>query len=146
MEQFGSHWTGFFEIWYLRVFFRKSTKIRVRLKSRENVWCWLNSARSEKSHENVWCWLNSARSEKSHENVWCWLNSARSEKCFRQKIKTRVLFQFFSSEIRAVYEIMWERTQNALFHFHYTSGYANAPKCYDIRTLRVLLLCDFSWN
>ena len=31
MEQLGSHWTDFNDIWYLRIFWKSSEKIQVRL-------------------------------------------------------------------------------------------------------------------
>jgi len=36
MEQLGSHWTDFHEIWYLRIFKKSVEKIRVSLKSGKN--------------------------------------------------------------------------------------------------------------
>jgi hypothetical protein len=36
MEQFGSHWTDFREIWYLSIFRKSVEKIQVSLKSVEN--------------------------------------------------------------------------------------------------------------
>jgi len=38
MEQFGTNWTDFYEIWYLRIFRKKKTveKIEVTLKSVKN--------------------------------------------------------------------------------------------------------------
>jgi hypothetical protein len=36
MEQLGSHWTDFYEIWYLRIFKKIVKKIKVLLKSDKN--------------------------------------------------------------------------------------------------------------
>jgi hypothetical protein len=39
MEQLGSHWKSFREIWYLRIFRKPVEKTRVSLKPYKNKWC-----------------------------------------------------------------------------------------------------------
>jgi hypothetical protein len=36
MEQIGSHWTDFYEIWYLSIFLKRVEEIQVLLKSDKN--------------------------------------------------------------------------------------------------------------
>jgi len=75
MGQFGSHWTDFYVIWYLRIFLKFVEKIQVRLKS--------------DNYEGYFTWRLIVIYD-------VWLNYSQNEKCFRknvvEKINTNILY------------------------------------------------------
>jgi hypothetical protein len=91
MEQLGSHWTDFCEIWYLRIFRKYVEKIQVILKC------------DEKNGYFTW------RLTYIYGNIS--LNYSQNEKCLwqncRENQNTHFILNIFS-ENRAVYEVMWE--------------------------------------
>jgi hypothetical protein len=94
MEQLGSHWTDFPEIWYLSIFWNTVEKIQVSLKSDKHNW--------------YFTW----RSLDIFDHILP--SSSENEKCFKQKLlkKTKQNFCsvtfFFTPPNRAVYVIMWK--------------------------------------
>ena len=65
MEQLCSHWIDFYEIWYLRIFWKSVERIQVWLKSDKN------------NGQFTW------RPMYSYDNIV--LTSSQNKKCFRQK-------------------------------------------------------------
>ena len=90
MEQLGSHWTEFDEIWYFTVFLESVDKTQVSLKSNKN--------------NGYFTW----RRFHIYNNIS--LNSSYNEKRFRQKLYTKLKHTFYVQqrfpENRAVYDTM----------------------------------------
>ena len=94
MEQLGSHWADFHEIWYLRIFRKSVAKIQVSLKSDKN--------------KGYFTWRPTYifLSYLAH----FFLEWEMFQTKVVEKIKTHFMFSIFFFENRAVYEIMWENT------------------------------------
>jgi hypothetical protein len=89
VEKLGFHWTDFHEIWYFRIFKKKSVeKIHVQIKFDKN--------NGYLTRRPVHIHFNTS------------MNSSQNEKCFTQKcrVKTRLLHSIILPDIRAVYEII----------------------------------------
>jgi len=152
MQQFGSHWTEFHEIGNLIIFGKSAEKIQVSLKS----------DKCNGYFTRRYTFMIVSRSFLLRMRNF-------SYKLCRENQNTYFMF-IFSPEHRCVYEIMWKNTvepnwpqmtvlcmsvacwipkatnttsEYVLFLFYYNSGFTNAPLCYVIRTLPVLL--NFIW-
>jgi hypothetical protein len=94
MEQLGSHWTDFHEIWYLSIFRKSVKKIRVSLILDKNngYFTW----------RPIYDFYHLAHFFLEWEMF-------QTKSC-RENQKTHFVFSnfFFSFENRAVYEIMWK--------------------------------------
>ena len=90
MEQLGSHWTKFYEIWYLRIFRKSVEKIQVSFKS--------DKANGYFTWRPIYIFLS--RSLLIMKNV--------SDKSCRENLNTHFIFGNFFFESHALYEIMWK--------------------------------------
>jgi len=121
MEQLGSHWMGFHEIWYLSIFQNSVIKIQVSLKSDKNnryfawrpiypLFFFLNHAVCEVM------WKNMVEPYRSQMTTW-WMCIA----CWVHK----------STNTHSEYVV--------LIVFHCNNGCTNTPQYYIIHTLPVML-------
>ena len=93
MEQLGSYWTDFYEIWYWSILWKSVEKIQVVLKSDKNT--------------GHFTWILAY----VYDHIV--LISSNNEKCFRhvvENINLNILHSitFFSPKNGAVYEVMWK--------------------------------------
>ena len=97
MEQLGSHWTDFYEIWYFSIFFQRSIeKNHLSLKSDKNNAYFTWTSMYIYDHIS----LNSSSNDKNF-----------SDKSCRENLNTHFTFKnifFFFLENRGVYEMMWK--------------------------------------
>ena len=91
MEQLGSHWTDFHEIWHLSIFRKSVEKIKVSLKSHMN--------------NGYFTW----RPIYTYDHISILLRMRNfSEICCRKNQNTHFRFSNSFSNNSAVYEIMWK--------------------------------------
>jgi hypothetical protein len=137
MEQHGSHWKDFLEIWCLRIFQKSVKNIQISLKSDKNNFI-------NKFMTSHWIYLG--------------MRNVSDRGCRENQNAHFMLSNFFLQEICAIYEVMWKNmvnpeatydnkicvcsacwitklqthTQNMLYLvlLHGNSGYAIAPQCY----------------
>jgi hypothetical protein len=93
MEQLGSHWVDFHEIWYLRILENLWTKFQVSLKSDNN--------NADFAWRLIYTFLCIS------------LCSSQNEKCFRQKLlrkskHTYYVWKRFLLKNHTIHEIMWK--------------------------------------
>jgi hypothetical protein len=144
MEQLDSLCTDFNKIWHLSVFIKYITKIQFSLRITGVL------------HEDQYTFFIINRSiYRRMRNV--------SDKCCREKQKTHLIFSRIVSLMRRYVKILYYRighrwhfgvcallgvylslqlyTQNVLYLqlFHCKNGCTNAPQCYVIRTMPILL-------
>jgi len=91
MEQLGSCWTDFHEIWYLSVFWRSVKKIQVSLKSDKNYgyFTWI-----------LWYVYDSI-----------WLIASWNEKCFQQKLYTKSKTHFIFNKFVKKSCFLWDSVE-----------------------------------
>ena len=95
MEQLGSHWTDFHEIWYLGIFRRYVQKIQVSLISDRN---------SGNVHEGLCTYMTVSR------RIYLGMRNASDKSC-RKTQNTHFISNNSFVENRAGYEILWKYTQ-----------------------------------
>ena len=93
MEQLGSHWTVFKEIWYLNIFRKSAEKIQVSLEADKN---------NGNFQENRNTFFITPRS------VFLRMRTVSDRSCIEYRSKLFIFKNFFFFENRAVYEVMWE--------------------------------------
>ena len=156
MEQIGFHQMNFHEIWYLSIFWKPVEKIQGSLKSDKNdgyftcrpiyindrtslVPRWILvrlrnvSDRSSRENQNTHLMFNNFSSPKSYH---LWDNVEECSRFRKATDDSIIRCMRFACWINKVTEAHWEYV---ILLFRGCSGYANAPKCYVIRTLHVFL-------
>jgi hypothetical protein len=91
MEQLGSPWTDFHEVWYLNIFRKSVEKIQILLKYDKNTGYFKCKPTHLCDHISIFFLFRM-------RNI--------SEKCGKENQNTNCMFYFFFSENRAVYEVM----------------------------------------
>jgi hypothetical protein len=149
MEQLGSYWTDFCEIWYLRIFRKYIENIQVWLKSDKNKGYFIWKPTYIYDNTSLNSFYNETVSDKScrkNQNTRFMFNNffrksyrlwGNVEKYFRARQATDDnTAQGFACWIsKAVYT---HSEYVILIVFHGNNGYVNAPQCCVVRTLPVL--------
>jgi hypothetical protein len=94
MEQLGSHWTDFHEIWYLRILRNSVEKVQVLLKSDKN--------------ERYFTWRPMCIFQSYLAHFFFRTGNISDKSCRENQNIHFVTATFFPPENRAVYEKMWK--------------------------------------
>jgi hypothetical protein len=158
MEQLGSQWTDFHEIWYLNIFRKSDEKIKVFLKSDKNnghFTCrsvYIYDTDSLSSSQNQM--FRTEVSAKIRTCILCSITFLRKSYRVWDNVEKygRTWLAAGNNMVQRTRLVCWiPETTNAhskhviLIAFPSNSGYANAPHCcVFLRTLGVLLKCNIS--